>query len=384
MKGQYIEQPSYSLTFGKMMVIVSAPIIEDGTVVGVLAGRASLQSLNDIMLERAGLGDTGETYLVGSNYHLLTGLRDSNFTVANSYIRTQGTEAAIKDHMDGSSTYTNYTGERVIGVYRWIPDLKVALLAEQQEEEALYPTMVVLIISSIVTVVAIILAIIAARLLTRSIIQPLGELAETATNIAKGDLNQTAKIRRNDEVGTLARAFNSMTTQIRELFHKQEQYTNQLRVINEAGRQISSILQVDELLKYVASYLQKTFSYHNVRVILKDEQSGELILKASAGAYDFAEDPSQLTFSNSPAVSAAAEDGEARIINDVLNDANYKPYGDSRRTRAELAAPIKMGNKVVGILDIEAEKVDAFSELDLLSPDTGRPTRSGRRKCPAI
>ena len=140
---------------------------------------------------------------------MLTGLRDDNFTVANSYIRTQGTEAAINDHINGSSTYTNYAGDRVIAVYRWVPELRVALLAEQQEDEALHPTMVVLIITSIVTIVAVALAILIARFLTRSIIQPLGELAGTATIIAQGDLNQVVKIRRKDEVGT-CRAFNSM------------------------------------------------------------------------------------------------------------------------------------------------------------------------------
>jgi signal transduction histidine kinase len=369
MKGPYIEQPSYSLTLGKMMVIVSAPVVENNTVVGVLAGRASLQSLNDIMLERTGLGNTGETYLVGSNYHLLTGLRDDNFTVANSYIRTQGTEAAINDHINGSSTYTNYAGDRVIAVYRWVPELRVALLAEQQEDEALHPTMVVLIITSIVTIVAVALAILIARFLTRSIIQPLGELAGTATIIAQGDLNQVVKIRRKDEVGTLAGAFNSMTYQLREMFHKQEQHANQLRAINEVGRQISSILQVDELLEYVASSLQKTFNYHNVGIILKDEQSGELMLKAIAGAYEFGDNSPRFTPSNSPGVSSVVQDGEARIFNDILSVPNFKT-GGSGHTRAELAAPIKIGSKIIGVLHIEADQADVFTELDLFTAQT--------------
>jgi signal transduction histidine kinase len=369
MKGPYIEQPSYSLTLGKMMVIVSAPVVENNTVVGVLAGRASLQSLNDIMLERTGLGNTGETYLVGSNYHLLTGLRDDNFTVANSYIRTQGTEAAINDHINGSSTYTNYAGDRVIAVYRWVPELRVALLAEQQEDEALHPTMVVLIITSIVTIVAVALAILIARFLTRSIIQPLGELAGTATIIAQGDLNQVVKIRRKDEVGTLAGAFNSMTYQLREMFHKQEQHANQLRAINEVGRQISSILQVDELLEYVASSLQKTFNYHNVGIILKDEQSGELMLKAIAGAYEFGDNSPRFTPSNSPGVSSVVQDGEARIFNDILSVPNFKT-GGSGHTRTELAAPIKIGSKIIGVLHIEADQADVFTELDLFTAQT--------------
>lgn len=370
MRGSYIEQPSYSLSAGEMMVVVSAPVIQDGAVVGVLAGRANLKSLNDIMMERTGLGDTGETYLVGSNYRLLTESRNENYTIPETYVRTQGAEAAITNHENGSATYSNYSGDRVIAVYRWMPDLQVALLAEQQEGEALHSTMVVLVIIGIVAIVALILAILSARFLTRSIIQPLAELAGTATVIAQGNLDQIAKIRRHDEVGTLARAFNSMTTQLRGLFHTQEQRTIQLRAINEAGRNISSILHIDELLEYVASSLQKTFNYRNVGIILKDESSGDLILKASAGAYEGAGETHQLTPSTNPVVNSVAQTGEARIINDKLNDVTFKQFESPGHTRAELAVAIKIGDKVTGILDIEADHPNVFGELDLFTAQT--------------
>ncbi len=90
MKGPYIQQPSYSLSLGEMTVVTSAPVISNGTLLGVVAGRASLKSLNDIMIERAGLGDTGETYLVGSNHRLLTKLLDTKYAIPETYIRTKG------------------------------------------------------------------------------------------------------------------------------------------------------------------------------------------------------------------------------------------------------------------------------------------------------
>jgi signal transduction histidine kinase len=370
MKGSYIEQPSYSLSLETMVVVVSDPIVQNGTTVGVLAGRASLQSLNDIMLERTGLGDTGETYLAGSNYRLLTSLRNENYAAPFVYIHTRGSEAAIDGHENGSSTYVNYSGDRVIGVYRWLPELQVALLAEQQEGEALHTTYMALIIIGAVAAAAVIFAILAARFLTRSITRPLAELAGTAKLIARGDLFQIARVERDDEVGTLARVFNSMTTQLSGLFHAQEQRTIQLRTINEVGRKISSILKVDELLDYVASSLQKTFNYHNVGIILKDPQSGELELKSSAGAYEGGDKMHPVTSLTSPVVGLVGQTGEAQLVNDILNDTTFKLAGSSKHTRAELAVPIKIGDKVTGILDIEADRARAFNGLDLFTAQT--------------
>jgi signal transduction histidine kinase len=369
-KGPFIEQPSYSLTFGKMMVVISAPIIEHGTTVGVLAGRASLQSLNDIMLERTGLGDTGETYLVGSNYRLLTTLRNENYAAPYTYVQTQGSEATIGNHENGSSTYVNYSGDRVIGVYLWVSELQVALMAEQQEGEALHPTYIAIMIIGVVAVTAVIFAILAARFLTRSITRPLAELAGTARLIAQGDLEQVAIVKRDDEVGTLARTFNSMTTQLRNLFSTQEHQTIQLRTINEVGRKISAILKIDELLQFVASSLQKTFKYHKVGIILKNQQSGDLELKSSAGAYESADKMNGFTSLNNPIVLSAAKTGEARLVNDVLNDPAFKSAGISKHVRAELAAPIKIGDKVNGILDIQSDRTNAFNELDLFTAQT--------------
>jgi signal transduction histidine kinase len=370
MKVPYIEQPSYSLSLGKMIVIVAAPIKEDGSILGVLAGRASLQSLNEIMLERTGLGNTGETYLVGSNYRLLTGLRNETLTVPDSYIRTPGSEAAIGSHKNGYSMYTNYAGDAVIGVYCWIPDLQIGLLAEQQEGEALRATRIALMIISGVAILAVILAIMAARFLTRSITQPLANLAEVATLIAQGDLNKTAEVVRNDEVGTLAKAFNSMTSQLRSMFQSQEQRAAQLRTINDVGRRISSILDVDELFKYVATSLQKTFRYHNIGIIFNNEQIGELVLKASVGAY-YPGERSELPHPISkPILGAVVKTGDSLLINDLAEYPVYQSDLVSGSTVAELTVPIKIGERVIGIIDIEADHANAFNELDLFTAQT--------------
>jgi len=361
--GPYIEQPSYSLSMGGMMVVVSAPIIENGTLVGVMGGRTSLQSLNNIMMERAGLGNTGETYLVGSNYRLLTELLDENYDIPDTYVMTQGSEAAIDEHENGSSTYANYSGKTVIGVYRWLPDLQVAILAEQQKGEALHSTTLALEIVGLAALVAVILAIWAARSITHGITRPIAELASTATIIAQGDLNHEAKIMRDDEVGVLAQAFNSMTGQLREQLHRREERSVRLRSINEVGRHISSILQMDELLEYVVSSLHLIFKYQNIGIIIKDAESGNMVLRNNTDGYEAGENINNLT----TIVNSVSQTGEAQIVNDVINDSLLKAGGNFINTKAEMAVAIKIGDKVTGVLDIEADHSLAFNEFDIFT-----------------
>jgi nitrogen fixation/metabolism regulation signal transduction histidine kinase len=58
--GEYVQPPFYELTAGELNMVISRPLVgTTGNVVGVLAGRVSVDALNSIMTERAGLGDTG-------------------------------------------------------------------------------------------------------------------------------------------------------------------------------------------------------------------------------------------------------------------------------------------------------------------------------------
>ena len=367
--GYYVQPPSYSLSTGQTFIIASCPVGEE-EILGVMAGRATLDSLNEIMLERVGLGDTGETYLVGANYRLLTPSRFEGYEVGETYIHSDGADAAVNEQAYGSSTYTSYRNNSVIGVYRWLPEIQVALLAEQESGEALHATQVALRLLGGVALVAVVIAGIASVFVTRSIVAPLDDLAETATQIAAGDLDRVAKVHRKDEVGTVAKAFNSMTAQLRGTVGNLEHQAEHLRAINEVGRKLSSILDLDDLLPYVAQSLQETFNYHNVGIILIDPDSGALLLKASAGSFEGGPDIGSAAIKAEGIASWVAQNGEPLLINDIVQDLTYGSLEGQGDTRAELAVPIKIGEEIVGVLDLEEDRIDAFDELDLFTAQT--------------
>jgi methyl-accepting chemotaxis protein len=221
LEGPHVQSPFYSPSLGRMSVIVARPVVdEQGNAIGVLAGRASMAALSQIMSERAGLGRTGETYLVGANYAMLTA---SRFEVQDNYVRTEGAKATIRGRANGSGMYQGYRDVPVVGVFHWLPELQVALLAEQDRSEAFRATYETVMTNTGVAIAAVLAAGIVALFITRSISNPLTDLSRLAMQIADGDLERVAQVGRKDEIGTLAKAFNRMTARLRDMLRKEQE-----------------------------------------------------------------------------------------------------------------------------------------------------------------
>ena len=206
---------------GRTLIYTAGPIYDQNRqVIGVLAGRARISPLNDIVNDRTGLGESGVTYLVSMDRSLLAGL-DPNRVGQN--MQTDGVIAAFGGEATGIRAYENTDGVMVLGVYRWLPELQAVLLAEQDRIESARAAYATLAINISVMLASITIALFLALVVTRSIASPVSDLAETATMIASGERSLSAPVEREDEIGILAQAFNSMTAQLNTLIASLEQ-----------------------------------------------------------------------------------------------------------------------------------------------------------------
>jgi signal transduction histidine kinase len=216
LKAAFLQPPFYALGTGELTMVFAHPLVDvNKKIRGVLAGRLNISTLGQIMTERAGLGSTGETYLVSAetNY-LLTPSRFEGYLLNRAY-HSQGIDQALVGR-NGEGVYPSYrtSASPVIGVYRWIPDLQAALLAEVEESEALSASGQVLTSSVVVTVLAALIAVIIGFVRISQISAPIASLTQIALRIAVGDLKQRAAIRERNEIGLLADSFNRMTEQL--------------------------------------------------------------------------------------------------------------------------------------------------------------------------
>ncbi len=380
LKGPYLHPPSYTLSVGGIAVIAACPVLDDdGQPLGVLAGRAGPGTLSEIMLERAGLGETGETYLVTRSYIMLTEPRfrkerwDPTY-----YVFSEGAGAALEEHANGCGSYINYRGERVLGVHHWLPELEVALLAEQAESEALGALYATLGINAGLGVVAVLIAGSVSLFLARTIAVPLEGLVRTARRVAAGDLEHVATVAREDEIGALAQAFNRMTARLRESINGLEQRVEertqalqrralQLETSRRVSREITSILDINDLLKRVVELMKRAFGYYYVAVFLVDGETNTLVFAAGSG--ELGQQPKRegmrLTIGAASLNGHVAQSNKAAMVNDVSQDPRYIADERLPDTRAELVIPLRIGERVLGTLDVQSAELNAFDEEDL-------------------
>ena len=220
-------------------------------------------------------------------------------------------------------------------------------------------------------------------LLSSTISRPILALTKGAEVIGKGELDYSIKVATGDEIQGLAEQFNAMARALRESYTnleqkveertKQErQRAEQLRTINEVSRKISSVVNLDDLLPYVGNLLRQTFQYHNVNIFLFEPTSGELNLKALclSGQNEVIPVGVPLEVDEEGIVGWVARTGEPLLANDVSKEPRYRDVEALSETKSELAVPVKMGENVLGVLDIESIEVDAFSEADLFTVQT--------------
>ena len=358
-------------------IFAAQPVVNSSQkIVGMIVVRLSPSALVGILSDRTGLGQMEKIYLVNE---LGQTLQSSTVTAGNLNTGVQaGSDYAARAGTAGLTLGLN--GNRVVGNYLKIDDLGAVLAVEQDQSDAFASMYRILAVNLAISLLTIILALIASILFTKSVTDPIVDLAGSASAISNGDMSRTARVWRNDEVGALAIAFNAMTDQLRDMIGKLEQrvaertqalqeamtvqkhYSVQLEISAKVSREITSILSIDELLNRVVILIRNAFGYYNIHITLLEKN--EMVMRASTGEYQ----PSMIRISqNLPCLNTkAVHTGKPVLANDVSQEPLFVFDPRSPNSRAELVIPLRLGDKVIGTMDVVSEEIDVFSEQDVI------------------
>lgn len=228
-------------------------------------------------------------------------------------------------------------------------------------------------------------AILVSLALGQVIAAPILRLTQTANQILEGDLAAQAEVTTRDEVGTLAQAFNAMTARLRATFEgleqnieertaqlveanaRNERRAKQFQSIAQVARTISSTLDLDSLLNQITTAISREFGFYHVGVFLLDTAGEYAVLSAanSMGGEVMLARGHRLKVGEKGLVGFVAGTGKARVALDTGADAVFFNNPDLPETRSEIALPLRAGERVIGVLDVQSTEPNAFSQEDI-------------------
>ncbi len=152
---------------------------------------------------------------------------------------------------------------------------------------------------------------------------------------------------------------------------------DQLNLVREVSAQIANVMNVDDLSRRVTGLIQKTFHYYYVAIFTLRRNSTSLRFRASAMPKISAHEdkghrsrrPQGVALDvemGQGLIGDAAASGERILVADVRKDPRYRFIEVLPETRSEVVIPLKMEDRVLGVLDIQSDKPNAFHPNDLL------------------
>lgn len=226
-------------------------------------------------------------------------------------------------------------------------------------------TNIIILLAEAIALTVVLMGSIAARTFT----EPLLKLTSTAKELAQGNLSTKSKIISRDEIGVLANTFNILSTELSStlgsLERRVEERTRAIETAVNLGRTLSTILDQDELVMDVVNELQRAFLYYHVSIYLLDNKAQKMVLAAGTGDAGKSMREHNYSIPNGRGlIGQVAETGITLSIGDTRNDPTWLSNPMLPNTRAEIVVPILLGPELLGVLDVQQDRVNGLTEQD--------------------
>lgn len=156
------------------------------------------------------------------------------------------------------------------------------------------------------------------------------------------------------------------------LYGSLQRQANQLRVVGEVSKQITSILNLRELMQEVADLIHARFGFAHVHLFTVHPNRRQIHYEAGSGARSDALEGYIIDLDEPEGVIPwVARNGKTLLANNVDEEPRYQPSPlPPANTRSELTVPLVFSGQVLGILDVQSDQLNAFTEQDKLIIET--------------
>ncbi|MEM7334653.1 MAG: GAF domain-containing protein [Chloroflexota bacterium] len=398
--GLYIGDPKYDISTESFAVVIAVPILDRSEdtnsrpeVVGVLQTTYQLESLNALLEQTNAIDESASVNIFVNGFIsiifteegdvIVDRPSDSSKTVIRNFNVTQEETQVVEidgqDYFSAIGRVTTHENLAAIDSLNWF------VIVSQQESEVLanvnQQTQTVIVIS----IVTVFLSTLAASFVGNLIVSPITRLTSVAQRIESGDrLARAEVLETDDEVKNLSVALNSMTDELNTVLNELElrvaNRTRSLEIASNVSRELSSILELDQLLASVVNLVRDTYDYYHAQIYLWNEDKTKLIMRQGTG--EVGEKLLARSFFIQPErglVGQAGTTGQPVYVPNV-RDPNrpvaWIPNADLPDTISEIVVPIFINNEVAGVLDVQEDElgkmtVDDLNTLQLVANQIG-------------
>jgi methyl-accepting chemotaxis protein len=340
---------------------IATPVVADGKTVGVLAFQMPIDAINAVMNEKEGLGETGETIIVGADGLLRN---DSRFSETNDILKTRFESEVLKPVMNGQHAEVISEGYRGISMQHVGEPLdfqgtRWALVATQGKDELFAPLSAMGFSMVLTGLVAFLLSAVGGFLIALTLTSPITRLTAGMRRLAEGDTNLAIDdvSNRHDEIADMTRAVavfrdNAIERQRLEAAQKTEDEKARKRQATVDRLIMDFRTEASELLAAVGETMRGMQSTAGVLTSIADQTARRANNAASA---------SEEASTNVQTVAAASEELAASIqeigkqvgrTTEVVGRATTDARATNERVQALAASARKIGDVVGLIRDI--------------------------------
>jgi GAF domain-containing protein/HAMP domain-containing protein len=288
----------------------------------------------------------------------------------------------LQENVDGHQDFATNIGdfEAVIHYTRITPSgaspENYWVLVNAQSRAVLAAELQALVAAGVIGLIVIVLAVsFIVNIFARTVTVPLEKLGQRANAMATGDLTPSTEdstlSTRPDEVGTLGKAFSTMSTQLKDVLTSLESRvaarTADLQTASDIASAANQVREQADLISLMVNLIRDRFNFYYVQVYLLDDERKFAILKDGTGYVGrrLLARNHRLPMDGVSLVAKTIIDGRPTIVQDTAKAPGFRANDLLPETRAELVVPLRSREDVIGALDIQHNISDAFDPESL-------------------
>ncbi len=135
----------------------------------------------------------------------------------------------------------------------------------------------------------------------------------------------------------------------------------------EIGRIVTSTLDLDTLFSRSVNLIHERFDFYHVAIFSLDETKLTAVLKSATGEVgaEMIQRRHTIPVGSKSIVGTASSTGIPLVVNNTKSNSTFRPHPLLPNTSSEAAIPLRIGSRIVGILDLQSLTTDAFSQDDI-------------------